>query len=652
MKRILLYTLLLVMLVSCSHKNDAPRDLRPGNFPDILNLHGTPTKATQQSGISLFFDQGAWFGYALPEMTYGFSGPYSLKSERWILQSAERLSCYANSNKLRPDSVSSHFYPGRLVQTTHYGEILAKQQLIFSSENHAVIRTILHNNSETSVNLQLELSGNSFEEYAVTRNGSSIHVGDSEEFLEINYSKTPENTVVSGKGYKARFAEKQLDADESFQIVSVHTYSYPEPADVPSKHTNDFDEQLESNTKRWTNYLNDALAVDSYMNKDSTLKRIGVKSVVTLIHNWRASAGDLKHDGLFPSYAYSGFHGFWAWDSWKHAVALASFHPRLAMQQVLAMFDYQESTGMIPDCIYADKQENNLRNTKTPLAAWAVYKIYEHSEDAGFLVEMYPKLKRYHRWWYENRDHDGDSLCEYGCTDGTLQAAKWESGMDNAVRFDNAGLLKNDENAWSMNQESVDLNSYLYLEKLYLANIAWILSRKAEAIGFEKEAEALKKQMANKFYSEKDNYFYDIHFKTDSLIRVRGPEAWIPLFAKISGYKERRSVCQMIYKEARFNTFVPFPTLEASHPEFDPEQGYWRGPVWLDQAYFAVQGMRKANMWDESNEMFKKLLNNPAGLKQQAPIYENYHPGSGIGLNAPHFSWSAAHLLMLYRDEK
>ncbi len=54
----------------------------------------------------------------------------------------------------------------------------------------------------------------------------------------------------------------------------------------------------------------------------------------------------------------------------------------------------------------------------------------------------------------------------------------------------------------------------------------------------------------------------------------------------------------------------------------------------------------------ESKEMFKKLINNPAGLKGQAAIYENYHPQSGVGLNAPHFSWSAAHLLMLFRDEK
>lgn len=62
-----------------------------------------------------------------------------------------------------------------------------------------------------------------------------------------------------------------------------------------------------------------------------------------------------------------------------------------------------------------------------------------------------------------------------GCVNMVLQtgqriAAAWESGMDNAVRFDEAVLMKNNDKAWSLNQESVDLNAYLYAEKnIYLS---------------------------------------------------------------------------------------------------------------------------------------------------------------------------------------
>lgn len=106
------------------------------------------------------------------------------------------------------------------------------------------------------------------------------------------------------------------------------------------------------------------------------------------------------------------------------------------------MFDYMDEYGMVADCVYTDKKENNWRDTKPPLAAWAVWKVYEQTKDAAFVKEMYPKLVKYHQWWYENRDHDKNRLCEYGSTDGTRIAAAWESGMDNAVRFDEAVLMK------------------------------------------------------------------------------------------------------------------------------------------------------------------------------------------------------------------
>jgi len=93
---------------------------------------------------------------------------------------------------------------------------------------------------------------------------------------------------------------------------------------------------------------------------------------------------------------------------------------------------------------------------------------------------MYPKLKLYHEWWYNKRDHDKDGLCEYGSTDGSLVAAKWESGMDNAIRFDNSKIVKNGEGAYSIDQESVDLNAYLYAEKLNLATLASVLQKKKD----------------------------------------------------------------------------------------------------------------------------------------------------------------------------
>lgn len=98
--------------------------------------------------------------------------------------------------------------------------------------------------------------------------------------------------------------------------------------------------------------------------------------------------------------------------------------------------------------------------------------------------------------------------------------------------------------------------------------------------------------------------------------------------------------------EERFNTPMPFPTVSRENPRYSPEK-YWRGPVWLDQAYFAVEGLHRYGYEDEAATMARKLIEAAEGLTEDSPIRENYSPETGAGLNASNFSWSAAFFYLL-----
>jgi putative isomerase len=98
---------------------------------------------------------------------------------------------------------------------------------------------------------------------------------------------------------------------------------------------------------------------------------------------------------------------------------------------------------------------------------------------------------------------------------------------------------------------------------------------------------------------------------------------------------------------SKFATLMPFPTLAADDPHFSPIKGYWRGPVWLDQAYFGVEALRRYGYGREADDMARRLVLNAKGLAQQAPIFENYDPLTGQGYQSPNFSWSAASYLLL-----
>ena len=99
-----------------------------------------------------------------------------------------------------------------------------------------------------------------------------------------------------------------------------------------------------------------------------------------------------------------------------------------------------------------------------------------------------------------------------------------------------------------------------------------------------------------------------------------------------------------------FNTKVPLPTLVATHPEFDPVNGYWRGTVWLDQVYFGTKALQNYGFEAEANDIVHQLFENADGLLGDATIRENYNPITGEGIRAHNFSWSAAHILMWLID--
>jgi putative isomerase len=667
MKKLIITTLAALAIFSSCKKEENKKELQK-QYPDVLAIAGIPQEAYDLAAFG-FSDMGAWHAYSLPpkdsvKYNGAFIGPMIMKMHgQWPSKALSQLSIIdEDTNKeidLSKAKRECNYFPGLLEQKLIIGDLHISMKLIFVSSRTSLISTEIINNGDKNISLNMGYKGELLNPKARFENQNKniiVRLDKGEEFLSLknNISSAKLSFSEDKRSYTIKDT-KTFTLKKGEKKVFTNTHSYCFSKDELSKEASiikasltESSFELTLNTKRWNSYLTKALKNENnnILLKDSLNRNLKVKTIETLMSNWRSPAGDLLHNGVFPSAAYHGFYGFWSWDSWKQAVAICKFFPELAKNNILSMFDYQDDMGMIADCIYYDKTENNWRDTKAPLAAWAVWKVYEASKDADFVKEMYPKLVKYHNWWYKYRDHNQNGLCEYGSTDGSLIAAKWESGMDNAVRFDESKMLKNNDKSWSMNQESVDLNAYLYAEKIYLSKMAKLLSKDSEQ--FKKDAEILKTKVASLFWDKKTGFFYDRDIETGNLIlKQQGTEGWIPLWANIANKEQANKVRDVMYDSARFNTLMPLPTLSASNKKFNPLKGYWRGPVWLDQAYFGIKALENYGFKKEAGILTYKLLNNGEGLRSNKAIHENYHPITGKGLNAEHFSWSAAHLYLL-----
>ncbi len=679
------------------------------NYPSTLDHIGVPDTALPDADMDItpFADRGTWHGYALPgkddtEYYGAFIGPLYIAQEyAWFLSKGfVKISVIDKKSRteisLNEADAKIASYPGFLRQVLSVDGLTVTLDLRFVTDRTALVTATIRNDRENQRTLSIEWSGrlleNQYNAPSLSPHKDSIwvhfdrvretwaYMTSGEELFQVNHSR-PTTTEVDGGSYTTTLNpaitispgdEERLVWTESFTFTDVRARKEPEQAKEILKRP---DEYIKSASSRWNQYLS-AIAKSS----TSDYEEVGIKCLETLIGNWRSPAGAIQHDGMTPSISYKWFAGgFWAWDIWKQAVGTTQFAPELAKQLIRSMFDYQvthssdtrpQDAGMIPDLIAYNTPDNgggnwNERNSKPPLAAWAVWEIYRHTSDSDFLEELYPLLVAYHDWWYRTRDHDDNGIAEYDATvhstndsdEAIVTAAAWESGMDNAPRFDDSSVLKNcyDGNivGYSLNQESIDLNSYLYDEKKYLAKMANEIGKEADEKRYLCEAKSVGEYIRTHMFHEETGFFYDIDTEQRPFIEARGVgraiHGVIPLWTGIATQAQADSVVKTLTKESEFNTYLPLPTVSRSIPDFDPES-YWRGNVWLDQAKFAIEGLARYGYDTTATKFTKKLFQHGDGIMGNAPIHENYNPLTGERLNAPNFSWSAPSLLTLYQD--
>lgn len=604
------------------------------SYEDILSIYSAPQSASS-SFHGGFSDQGTWMSFNLPVQSgwkNGFIGPYHLDDRYWISDALLQVGFTDTPKKERFTDCSAHYFPGYLSLKSTSSKGTLTQKLFYYDKYTAFWSC----SSDTDAALYVQSGNlNMASDFQVTEHGWSWKLASGERMI-VTFSS---DVTVS---YSNRVF--QAHASQGGSLFATISFFHDNGADVVA-YTNKMNEllatpqnALDAHQARWQGYLKSVVRPEMPL----AYSRVAVKAMVTLLSNWRSPKGGLKHDGVIPSHAAGYFIGFWAWDSWKHAVALSLFAPELAKNQIRAMLDFQMEDGMIPDCVYTNSYENNYRDSKPPLATWALQAVYDATGDVDFVREVYPKLLKYHRWWYAERDHDKNGYCEFGSEDGTLEAAAWESGMDNAIRFDGAGMVKNGSHAWSVNQESVDLNAFLALDYQLLRGLASVIGEEFTEPNYTADVAAY-------FFDEEKGFFHDRKLTSGNFVRVDGSEAYIPFWAKIASQAHMDAALPIFKDPNKMGTYIPFPTVSADNPKFS-SNGYWRGPIWLDQVYFGIHGLRNYGQGELADAYTKRVFDRLSGLRLDSPIHENYDTHTGQRLKSSHFSWSAAHLLMMYRE--
>ena len=152
----------------------------------------------------------------------------------------------------------------------------------------------------------------------------------------------------------------------------------------------------------------------------------------------------------------------------------------------MPFLDAQAEDGRLPNKL---KMFGKQYKIQPPLVA---YCIVAQNPSVEVLQEIYPKLKAYHQWYYQNR-RTSEGLYFWKTPE--------ESGMPEAPRFTDLKIIDH--------ILPVDLNVYLVLQSNALAQIATRLELMDEAKKFEINSKELSEKIQEKLWDSESKRYYN-----------------------------------------------------------------------------------------------------------------------------------------------
>jgi putative isomerase len=330
------------------------------------------------------------------------------------------------------------------------------------------------------------------------------------------------------------------------------------------------------------------------------------------------------HPIISPGEQY--MRGIWIWDTAYHVLGLAYGGPKarqLALWQIEVMLHGQHESGKFPREIWKQgPQYVGRHGIQSPgMMTMAANRLFdaattETEKDAvrKAMAGFYPRFVRNHEWYFAHTKTDR-GLCAWIGLD---------AGWDTSPRWDTA-------------YEALDLNCYLYLDRVELAKMANILGRHEESRQWAVKADELRDAIRKLHWNSALGVYNDTQ-KGQGTSDFITPVIFWPMWTGVATEEQGIGAVKYLGDPKCLAATWPLPSVALSHSTFRPKD-YWRGPTWINLNWTAIRGLHRCGLEKEAADLREKTLK----LVGRTPVfYEYYDPQTGEGLGSANYGWTAA----------
>lgn len=251
-------------------------------------------------------------------------------------------------------------------------------------------------------------------------------------------------------------------------------------------------------------------------------------------------------------------------------------------------------------------------STGPNLMPWAEWEHFVNFNDTNRLKEVFPPLLAYYQWYRTNRTWQ----------DGSYFSSGWGSGMDNQPRLPKGEEFDPRFSTGFLSWIDITLQQ-IFVGKIML-EMAEVLDRQKDVQDIETEIKELTAYVQKNMWDEKSAFFYD-RYRDGTLNYVKSIAGFWSLLADVVPPESTEQFIAHLDNPNEFNRVHRVPTLSADHPEYDPNHGYWNGPVWAPTNYMVLKGLTKHRKDSLAYEIaLNHVINVAKVFAQTGTFWENY----------------------------
>lgn len=349
------------------------------------------------------------------------------------------------------------------------------------------------------------------------------------------------------------------------------------------------------------------------------------------------------------------------WDTFFAATMASVGNRNLAYADAIEVLREATPEGFVPN--YARPGGwKSFDRSEPPVGAITLLGLYRKFHEAWLLRDTFEPLLRWNRWWDAQRSIGGYLVLGSDAGNkpvnpddgevGTVQGARFETGLDNSPMYDAPPFHKD---TGKIPLADVGLMGLYVADCNALAEIAGALGRSAEADELRARAARYGASLQT-LWDEKTGIFLNRNLDTGKPSQRMSPTNFYPMLARVATPRQAdRMVREHLMNPAEFWGEWVIPSIARNDPGFR-DQEYWRGRIWGPMNYLVYLGLKN---YDEPDARRQLAVKSKALFDREwtekGHVHENYNAvtGNGDDVNSSDrfYHWGALLSFIAYLEE-